>query len=96
MLECPFYYDDDNIGVNGNGGNDYASKEYPFFNHVWHWLSPFKVVNVKNRHAVEARILIEAGQAVDDCMMTKEKVFHSQEDAHGVRTAHLCHSIGLL
>ena len=68
--------DDDSIGV--EGGNDYASEEYPFFDRMWHWMSPFKVVNEKNRRAVEACILIEASQSVDECATTEEKVLHEK------------------
>ncbi len=83
-------YDNDNnsISVNVSGGNDYASKDYPFFDRVWHWISPFKVVNEKNRCAVEARILIEAGQAVDECATTEEKVLH--EKMHMEYTRLIC------
>jgi hypothetical protein len=68
--------DDDSIGV--DGGNDYASEEYPFFDRMWHWMSPFKVISEKHRRAVEACILIEAGQAVDECATTEEKVLHEK------------------
>ena len=69
---------DDSIGKNVNGGNDYASEDYPFFDRVWHWMSPFLVINEKNRCTVEACILIEAGQAVDECATTAEKVLHEK------------------
>jgi len=41
-----------------------------------HWMTPFTVINEKNRQAVEACILIEAGQAVDESATTDEARLH--------------------
>ena len=64
--------DDDNSI--GSGVNDYAAQSYEFFDRVWHWMDPFTIINDKNRRAVEACILIEAGQTVDESATTDEAV----------------------
>ncbi len=63
--------DDDSVG---SGVNDYAAQTYEFFDRVWHWMDPFTVINAKNRRAVEACILIEAGQTVDESATADEAV----------------------
>ena len=64
--------DDDSLGGVGDGCNDYAANDYDLFDRVWHWMAPSTIINEKNRRAIEACILIEAGQAVDECATTDE------------------------
>jgi hypothetical protein len=67
--------DDDSIG-DGGGTYDYATQDYEFFDCVWHWMDPITLINERNRRAVEACILIEAGQSVDESATTDENCLH--------------------
>ena len=66
----------------GSGMNDYAAQGYKIFDCVWHWMDPFIMINERSRQAVEACILIEAGQTVDESATTKESVQLLREIGH--------------
>ncbi len=70
------------------GANHYASEDYPFIDCTKHWMNIITLISDMNHHTVEACILLEAGQLVDESAMTDENCLHEMMQVAHMQLLH--------